>query len=35
MPHVQTADEILGAIKRTDPDDPQSDVQIQDRVKLN
>jgi hypothetical protein len=33
MPHVQTADEILGAIKRIDPDDPQLDVQIQDRLK--
>jgi hypothetical protein len=32
-PHEPTADEILGQIKRTDPDDPNSGIVIPGRAK--
>jgi hypothetical protein len=32
-PHVPTADEVLGMVAKTDPDDPNSTIVIPDRVK--
>jgi hypothetical protein len=32
-PHEPTADEVLGMIAKTDPDDPNSTIVIPDRAK--
>jgi hypothetical protein len=32
-PHVPTADEVLGMIAKTDPDDPNSTIMISGRAK--